>query len=315
MRFTFPVVLMLLAGHAVAADHPRLELPRVEQLPAYHQAYLELDDQARLALATRHARRTYASPLIVGREDIPEEASYARILLQNSNSEAVAFLRNHEKHRDALDPGLSVAALDPRLSDRLEPFLFEAVPLAMAELIGQLETPHGPGADAELQRSIDELFSDRTTLKAALSYWKAALQSPEHSIEISYLNSKERDLLYPQYEGAEMAAVALTSTFHDNGMLLTDHLRDIHRQYRPRVPGFTLEFPLYTILHELAHLQLAAGDDSYAYDPYAPVETYDVYSSALLDREENSNADNYVVLLLRTLARLGERGVVDLTRF
>ncbi|CAI8786998.1 DUF1738 domain-containing protein [Pseudomonas sp. IT-P12] len=231
------------------------------------------------------------------------------------------YIDQFEQVKCAVTPGL---ILDRDLVAKTNEFFNVAVPTGIESILRALQ----PGADLTslydqaLNKAIDALFTDRVYLREQLELICAAIRNPALVCEVIRTDAKTYKQLYfpvldPFVKGLEAPFALAFPMFMGVESCLLIHsagLR-VNETYTPRVKGFTHEFFMYLVLHELTHLLRYTNDTAYVFAGMKGVSEFDVYSMASLSANDTHNADNYTVLILNALSLLHTQGRLDLRQF
>lgn len=210
--------------------------------------------------------------------------------------------------------------LNKDLVAKTDEFFNVAVPAGIASLIQALKSDEAD--NEELNKVINLLFKDRKYLCEQLEHMYSVVKNPEPVCDMIFLDhSTYNEVFHPVMSQLGTApdvpfALALQSFLGmDAGMLLHETGLGVNERFTPKVPGFTNEFYMYLVLHELSHLLIYSDDTASALAGKLSASEFDVYSTATLTGENPHNADSYSVLILNALALLHRDGRIDLRNY
>jgi len=241
--------------------------------------------------------------------------------LLNNESQMQQFVDQYEKEKAAITPGL---ALDSALLAMTNEFVNVAVTAAIESVLQTLEpqSAAAPARNSELVTAIDTLFSDKDHLREKLQLIQALIKKPALISNVVYTNTQNYNKIYFPVTGDsigspdELYGVAFLSFMGvELCMLIHQPCLDTNTLHTPKVAGFSHEFFLYVVLHELTHLLLDSDDKAYVFKAEEKVEDFNLYSMANLNARDITNADNYTTLIFIALAILHKEGRLDLRQF
>lgn len=201
------------------------------------------------------------------------------------------------------------APLKLELFEQAQKYIFHFFVLAIEYIERSLENnpslPEEP--TAKIKKIIDLLFDDRAFLKDKITLLRKLIQGDTLTVNILQLNEKVKQISYPD---ADFTGVVELSSYLQL-ISITERLHEINSQYSKKI--FNNEFFIYVILHELLHVLIFAGDDTYLYDENSDdIPAYNIYSPDRLKPEEIENADNYASLIFNVLKILHEEKIIEL---
>jgi hypothetical protein len=242
--------------------------------------------------------------------------------LKNIENLMQRFIDQYEKQKDSITHDL---LLNTKLLALANDFINTAVTAGIERILCVLDRQNKtmpPQIDQDINAAIDSLFTDRNHLQNKLQYMLSLIKKPEIISEIIYTDLVTFNNVYQPITspGKSLGAVNYGLAFLsfmgiDLCMLINHRCIEANKIYTPKVSGFSHEFYLYILLHELTHLLLESDDNSYSYSAEDEVKDFNVYSTANLKADEINNADNYSTLIFITLALLHKEGCIDLRRF
>lgn len=290
-------------------------------------------------ITTAHAMRKlkrfmYATParkvdyvrkrsLILGGYDLSEITD--DVLLGHLEANEILmrrFVEQYETKKYAITPKL---VLNKKLLALTNDFINIAVIAGIESILLALESSDEAMPAHGLQgmvTAMDSLFIDRDHLQEKLQSLLSLIKNPKLVSEIVYTDDNTYSNVYRPIASSvsapseEIYGLAFLSFMGvDLCMLIHERCLEVNKVYTPRVSGFSHEFYLYVVLHELTHLLLESDDNSYSYSIGDEVKDYNVYSVANLKAHELNNADNYTTLIFIALALMHKEGRIDLCQF
>ena len=238
-----------------------------------------------------------------------------------SESRMRLYVERFQKVKCDVTPELT---LDSALLAKTNEFINVAVPAGVDFILRALQPGDAavtPDGDA-LNKVIDALFTDRQYLREQLELLRSAIQKPELVCEIIRTDAKTYNALYfpviDQFVNGFEAPFALAFPMFmgvESCLLIHSAGLRVNQIYTPRVTGFTNEFFMYLVLHELTHLLRHTTDSAYVFAGTKGVSEFNVYSTASLSSSDSHNADDYTVLILNALLLLHTEGRLDLRQF
>jgi len=259
---------------------------------------------------------------VVRHEDL-SDLSDQHILdsLVSLESRMQSYIDRFNKVKCAITPGL---ILDSDLIAKTNEFFNVAVPAGIESILQALEPGDGvtPAGNEELTRAIDTLFSDRQHMREQLELIYTSIKKPELVCEVIRTDARTyKKLYYPVLnriiKGLEVPFALAFPAFLgiESCLLLHSAGLRVNQTYTPKVSGFSNEFLMYLMLHEVTHLLRYTSDTAYVFEGTTQVSDFDVYSMTSLPAENNHNADNYTVLILNALALMHKEGRIDLRNY
>lgn len=231
------------------------------------------------------------------------------------------YIDQFEKVKGTLTPGLT---LDSDLVEKTNAFINVAA-LAGIEFVLRVLQAGGKTlncTEKKMNTVIDTLFGDRHYLQEQLEHIRSSIKKPDLVCEVIRTDLSTYDEVYfpviDQFvKGLDLPfALAFPSLMGiESCMLIHPFGMRVHEGYEPRVSGFSNEFFMYLILHELAHLLCYAKDTASVLSGKLSVGEFDVYSLDSLSGPNTHNADSYAVLILNAVALLHKEGCVDLRNY
>lgn len=227
------------------------------------------------------------------------------------------YIDQYQQVKSAITPGRVIAS---DLVAKTDDFFNTAVPLGLATIVQALKSEDA--GNEELNKVIDALFSDRQYLCEQIEHMYSVIKNPEARCELVRMDYPAYDeVFYPvisQFGPAVDTPFALAMQGFlgvESGVLLHEVALVLDENFTPKVPGFTHEFFMYLVAHELAHLICYADDTASAFAGKMSASDFDVYSTESLTGDNPHNADSYAVLILNAVALLHRNGQIDLTRY
>jgi hypothetical protein len=249
--------------------------------------------------------------------DMTDELLLSHLMLNESRMQA--FVDQYEEKKHVVTSGL---VLNRRLMSLTRNFVNCALPRAITHILSVLQKGARKSFDPEVDQALDTLFDDREHLYAKLRFMLAMIKSPALLSEVVYTDRITFENVYdPVTSSLESGSGQLHGLAFSEFMgvelcmLINHRCVEVNEIYVPKVRGFSHEFYLYVVFHELSHLLVGSDDDSYSYRSDDAVEDFNVYSTLNLKSNEKNNADNYGTLIFIVLALMHKRGQINLKRF
>ncbi len=231
------------------------------------------------------------------------------------------FVQHFEQVQSAITPGL---VLEDYVVSMINEFVNVAVVAGIESILQALEPVDtvSPLPDSELITAIDTLFESRDYLRERLELMYSLIKNPELVSEVIYTDFNTCNRVFvPLTDGEGKNSDDLYGLAFlwfmgvDLCMLINEACMIANSAYTPKVSGFSHEFYLYIVLHELSHLWVEADDLAYHFTADQEAKDFDVYSMANLKASDMNNADNYCTLIFIALAKLHKQGFIDLRRY